>query len=175
MSNLTTAHKESNLYLRFLKENVPLIILPTMLLAGGGIYYQSQQPVNYQATALLELSYSEKDIIQKSLLTDVMVANLRANSVIQELGLSEPSHLSVFKNGPVSATLILSDTNQSQVQTNINKLINYGVNKFSAHQLGTLTISPQKERNVLLMVGVTLLGLTLGIFLSLARLYLRKF
>lgn len=160
--------KESRLYLNFFKENLQLIIIPSLIGAALGVWLFFTEPPTYNAVGTLKVNVS--NLIDSSSVADQVVANLRA--VEGKDIAAKGRNLSVYKSGP--DTIELSANGGTQIAEDLDRVIKEAEDNFSVRRLGKISFD-ENNRYYIMFLLYPMIGFGGGILLALIRTYIKKF
>lgn len=167
--------KESKLYLSFFKKHLLFFIVPALIGVFIGVYYQSRKPVIYTKTQLLEITQDAGSVNDRIAIADQAVTLSRSENVKEFLGVDPRANVVIFKPSPFSISVSVSSSDQSLLQSNLNKEVGYLTVKFPTANVGNSVLS--ETRPNLLVAGAVggIVGLFLGLLLSLIESYLKNY
>ncbi|MBI4040161.1 hypothetical protein HY389_02295 [Candidatus Daviesbacteria bacterium] len=167
--------RESRLYLSFLKDNLWLIFIPSVVVGLGAYAYQLKQPPKFHTSQLLQMDYNDKNIQDRIVLTDEAVTQIRSANLQGQLKVGTGERVNLFKPGPLSINLEVISGSKDRNLADISQINQFASAKFPLKTVGeTVTIITKTPEVIFGLVGTTL-GFALGILISLIRTYWRKF
>lgn len=167
--------KESRKYLHFFQQNFLLIVVPALSLAVGSYLYTTSLPTIYEQTELWQLPYTTDNIHTQVALTDQAIGVLRAETLHQQLGLSENTEVVVFKPSPLSISTTTKGTNPEMLAKDLETLKQYGQQQYQATQVGQRITTQTFSNHWLYVAGGLGIGVILGILLSLIKTYFSEY
>lgn len=169
-----TMTKESRIYLDFLRTNLPLLLLPTLLCGALAGYYQNQKPAVEHLNVLMEMKYNQGNVLSQIQLTDQAVSLLREANIQKQLGIGE-GKVQVYKPGPLLLTIDISAAGINQLRASLEKLQTYAQLRFPLEQRGEIVQTSQKDSVLIWVAYGAIFGLLLGLLISMIRTYFQYY
>lgn len=167
--------KESQVYLNFFKTNFRTILISTHLITAASLFYYSTIPSTYVASRIYEFPYNGQNLSQQIALSDTAVTLTRSLNIQQQLNLDNGVELKVTKIAPVVIKTDVESTNPQLVTPNMEKISSFLVPKYSLTVSGVDTqFEHQPNPWLFILVGLGV-GFSLGILISLIRIYFKKY
>lgn len=167
--------KESRLYLKFFKEHILLILLPTAIFSLSGLYHElSKQPL-YRANSIFEFNYNLSNFDNKATLVDEAVALIRSPNVQGELNLRDTSELIAHKRGPLIIDLAVTSISPTNAKDDHDKVAKYLSERFQVQKAGESILQDYKNFSYLGIFVYLFIGLSVGVSLSFIAEYFRKY
>lgn len=164
--------KESILYLRFLKKNLTLIIIPTALFLILGFVYQVNKPTYYQISRLYEFSHKNDNVQQIIPVVDQAIIQLRSKQVRQDLQIE---NLSIYKPGPLSMVVTINSLKAKGLDSELKKVDQFLNQKYNLKIVGSDITKTQKPDLIFIPTLISVVGFLLGLTFSLIKSYLKNY
>lgn len=167
--------KESRLFLNYFKNNIILILIPTLLVAAVFYYFQWRQPYINLKSRLYILEHDQNNIEKAAALTDNFVSIIRNAHLKQEIGINKQSKVIAYKSGPLIIDITLANLDENQVGIDSAILESYIIKKYPINRIGHEISYTKKTSEWILGVTGLGIGFILGNILSLVKIYLSKY
>lgn len=167
------SNNESKVYTTFFKDNCRIIIVSTLAFSSLGLYLSLATPSTFHIKNILEVGAVNEQ--QQIILTDEVVSITRTLNLQKLWGLDQNSKLNIFRTGNLLINIDIQGRDKEAVnQINI-KAMEYLKEKYHTSRLGLAVEYQDKLFSYLYLLVFPLLGLALGILISLVKKYLSDY
>lgn len=169
------ANKESVIYLKFLKDNLPLFITCLFLGLAVGYGHFSLKSPKFKTAGFYEFSYHENNIQSKITESDQAVAVLRSKALQTQLAVDDTNTILIFKPGPVSLSLEVISSTQEEAKSALGKLSDYLTSHFQVTMLGAVLTTQFKSPLYIFLLIWVFISLLFGVIIALIKAYFKNF
>lgn len=167
--------KESKLYLSFFKENLLLIVSPTLVLLLFSLYKAYYLPQIHIYHSLYEIKSGDVNFNRKIAEADQAVTLLRSENIKKSLNISEDVKVQAFRPAPLLIKLELRSAQMTILGDENLKYEPFLFNRYKAGKIGESYYSQELKPFLIYAVFGAGVGFLLGFFISLLKTYFRKF
>lgn len=166
--------KESQLYLKFLKDFWLLFVFFGLIGVIGSYYLLSRLPTVYMAERMYEVTYTLDTAVAVEKASEQIVTVLRASQLKEGLGI-QSSEVVVFKPGPFALTLQVKNIQPEKTVNHLDTLGGYLTSKYQVNEVGRETFTIQTKPVLKYLLLGILAGEITALTFALAISYLKRF